>query len=169
MHTYPCMEFCWMRTLTFGGRNTVQLVSSLKNLDSTASLHTNSHMFSFLAKSNLVKLETGRTVILLPKGSVLCNKIWYTDICASFPLGWVFCACCYLDHHLKYFTKRLYEHCPQARPRQHRSGNTRSRRRKRAPIPKIFRPPREPTCSSWEWSGTRKRKSFTRPTRFDPS
>ena len=53
------------------GRITAQLVSSFTSLDSTASLHTNNNMFSSLFKSNLVKLETGNTVIILPTVSVL--------------------------------------------------------------------------------------------------
>ena len=43
------------RTLSIAGSITVRLVFSL---NSTASLHTINHMFSFLVKSNLFKLET---------------------------------------------------------------------------------------------------------------
>ena len=47
------------------------MVSSLTSMHSTASLHKNYHIFSFLVKSNLAKLETSHTVILPPKVSVL--------------------------------------------------------------------------------------------------
>ena len=40
------------------------LLSGFTSLDSTASLHTNSNIFSFLVKSSLDKLETSCTVIL---------------------------------------------------------------------------------------------------------
>ena len=53
------------------GRFTIRLVSSFTSLDSTASLHTNDHIFSFLVETNLVTLETSRTVILPPTVSFL--------------------------------------------------------------------------------------------------
>ena len=56
------------RTLTFGGRITALLASSFTNLDSTASLHTDNHIFSFLAKINLVKLETSCKTDFYPYG-----------------------------------------------------------------------------------------------------
>ena len=43
------------RTLTIGGRITVQLVSGFTSMDLTASLHTNNNVFSFLVKSSLFK------------------------------------------------------------------------------------------------------------------
>ena len=52
---------------------------SFTGFDSTASLHTNNHIFSFFGKSNLVKLETCCTVILTPTVSVLCpyySLVW---------------------------------------------------------------------------------------------
>ena len=56
---------CWNpRTFTVGASNTERLVSSFTNFDSTDSQHTDNNVFSFLVKSNLVKLETRRTVIL---------------------------------------------------------------------------------------------------------
>ena len=58
-------------TVTVGGSITVRLVSSFSSLDSTASQHTKNHIFYFLVKSNLVKLETSCTVIILPRVSVL--------------------------------------------------------------------------------------------------
>ena len=54
------------RALIIGGSITVQLVSSLTSLDSTSSLHTNNHIFSFVVNSNLVKLVTLRTTVILP-------------------------------------------------------------------------------------------------------
>ena len=47
------------RTLIAGGRITVQLVSFVTRLDSTASLPTNNNVFSALVKSNLVKWRQG--------------------------------------------------------------------------------------------------------------
>ena len=49
---------------TIWGSFIVLLVSSLTSLDSTASLHNNNHIISFLVKSNLFNLETNCTVIL---------------------------------------------------------------------------------------------------------
>ena len=57
------------------GKYQCRLVSSLTSLDSTASLHTNNRIFSFMVKSNLVKLETSRTVILPPPMIVLLSKV----------------------------------------------------------------------------------------------
>ena len=51
------------RTLSVGGSITVRLVSSFTSMDSAASLHGNNHIFSFLVKSKLFKLETICTVI----------------------------------------------------------------------------------------------------------
>ena len=70
---YDCLAF--MR-LTNKSPNlvtlvTVQLVSSCTSLGSTASLHTNINILSFLVKSSLVKLETSRTVTLHPTVSFL--------------------------------------------------------------------------------------------------
>ena len=48
------------------GRITVQLVSCLTGLHWVVSAHTNSIIFSCLVKSNKVKMETSRTVILPP-------------------------------------------------------------------------------------------------------
>ena len=62
----PLNKCLWQRTLTIGGRNTVFLVSSF-----TSTLHTNDNTFSFLIKSNLVKFEASRTVILPQTLSVL--------------------------------------------------------------------------------------------------
>ena len=53
-------------TSLFGGSITVQLVYSFTCVDSTALLHTIKNIFSSLVKSNQVKQETGRTVILHP-------------------------------------------------------------------------------------------------------
>ena len=40
-----------------GGSITVQVVSSFAKLDSTASPHTNNHIFSNLVEANLVQLD----------------------------------------------------------------------------------------------------------------
>ena len=57
------------RTLNFGEVFTVRMVSSLTSMDSTAALHAYNHIFfSFLVKSNLVKLETNYTGIFNPNG-----------------------------------------------------------------------------------------------------
>ena len=62
-----------LRTLTVGGSTAVQLVPGFASrMDSTASLHTNSHILSSLVKSSLVKLETTCAAILSPLVSVLC-------------------------------------------------------------------------------------------------
>ena len=61
------------RTLTVEGSNTVRLVSSLTSLDTTASLCTNSNIFSFSVRYSLAKLETSCTVILPQTVSVLWN------------------------------------------------------------------------------------------------
>ena len=59
------------KTLTVGASITVWLVSSFISWDSTASLHTNNTISSFLVKSSLIKLETSCTDILPPMVSVL--------------------------------------------------------------------------------------------------
>ena len=56
-----------------GGRIIVRLVLRLTIFDSNVSLHTNTNIFSSLTKSDLVKLETGCTTLILPPTvSVLC-------------------------------------------------------------------------------------------------
>ena len=57
--------------LSYGGTQkllsiTVRLVSSLTGLDWVVSVHTKNKIFSCLVKSNPVKLDTNRTVILPP-------------------------------------------------------------------------------------------------------
>ena len=69
------------RTLPVGGSITLWLVSSLTGLVSTDSLHKHKY-FLFLVKPSLVKLETSRTVILPPTGSIL----WLKDIRQGFIL-----------------------------------------------------------------------------------
>ena len=52
---------------------------------STASLHSNSNIFSSLIKSNLVKLETSRTVIIPTTVSILCvisHILWRSSTCS---------------------------------------------------------------------------------------
>ena len=68
------------RPLTVGGGTAVQLVSSLASLDSTASLHTNNHIFSFW--SNLILLNRRPAVrwFFPISVNVLCTQfreIWY--------------------------------------------------------------------------------------------
>ena len=66
-------------TFTDGGSITVCLVSSFTSFDSTASLLTNNDIFSFLVKSNLVKLETSRIAILPPTVTVLSIHICFRN------------------------------------------------------------------------------------------
>ena len=61
------------RTITIGGRITVWLLRSFTSMASTESLHTKNHIFSFLVKSNLVKLESSHKVILPPTVIVVFN------------------------------------------------------------------------------------------------
>ena len=63
------------RTLTIGGSFTVRQFSSFASLESTASLHSLHNIFSFLASSILVKLETSHTVIPPPMMSGLLLKV----------------------------------------------------------------------------------------------
>ena len=60
----------YQRILTVGVSITVQLVSSLTDLDLVDSVHTNNNIFSCLVTSNPIKLETRYTVIFPPTESV---------------------------------------------------------------------------------------------------
>ena len=65
------MLWVGQRTLTIGGRITVQLVSSLTRLDLTKKENMLLFVLSEAVQSELDKLETSHTVILLSKVRVL--------------------------------------------------------------------------------------------------
>ena len=64
--------YLWKNHCTYGSI-AVWLVPSFTSMNSTASLHTNNNIFSFLVSFILVKLKTSWTVILPPMTNVLWN------------------------------------------------------------------------------------------------
>ena len=74
LHTYTKWAHN-QRKLTVGGSITVHLVTSFTSLDSSASLHPNNNISSFLVKSSHDKVETSCTLIEPPTVNVLWHNL----------------------------------------------------------------------------------------------
>ena len=93
------------RTLAVGWSFTVRLVSSLTGLNPLVSVQVNNNIFSWLVKSNPVKLETSHTVIHSP---TTVHILWFSHT--------IYCIKCFAESFpgccIHYGGMTRFLHCP---------------------------------------------------------